>query len=138
METDKLSNHKIGLSKKLRYTSPHNEQVDGYGFSKERISGAIHYQHSKKLVSNAASNLGNSTSKSVQSSDITELTKLRPRGSGTNLHSYTSETTSLQPVEVVYLERDILSNDTLQSFALLYGCTVSLLIFFFKFSVQVL
>jgi len=115
----------LDLKKKLRYTSPNNEQVDGYGFSKERISGALHYEQTRKIVSNASQNVGNSDDVVTKCTDITELTKLRPRGSGTNLHSYTLETTSFQPADVVYLERDILPTDTLQSFALLYGCTVS-------------
>ena len=129
METDRLSCHNTASSRKLRYTSPHNEKVDGFGFSKERLSGAFH-QHLNSQANNAVRKFGNSSSatdaNSVKSSDITELTKLRPRGIGVTSSLYTSETNNLQPSDVVYLERDIMPSDTLQSFALLYGCSVSI------------
>nr|XP_002125253.1 lysM and putative peptidoglycan-binding domain-containing protein 3 [Ciona intestinalis] len=54
--------------------------------------------------------------------DVTELTHLRPRGGGSN-QSYMSE--RAPPDDVVFLEREILPTDTLQSFALLYGCTLN-------------
>jgi len=61
-----------------------------------------------------------------ESEAATELTKLRARTSASNLKSYTSETQRPPPPDdVVYLEREILPTDSLQSFALLYGCTVS-------------
>ena len=129
METDKLTNHSnVNSSKKLRYTPVHKETVDGYGFSNERISGAVHLQTKKHETFNS---FGNSDSRNSIAADATEMTKLRPRGAGNAISSYSTETSSHQAANVVYLERDILPNDTLQSFALLYGCTVSNVLFWF-------
>ncbi len=52
-----------------------------------------------------------------------ELKKLRPRGGA--VASYQSQQHSQIQDDVVYLDRDILPNDTLQSFSILYGCNVS-------------
>ena len=55
----------------------------------------------------------------------TELTQLRPRGSVTVSNSYSSTHAKLAADNIVFLRREILPNDTLQSFALQYNCTVS-------------
>ena len=59
------------------------------------------------------------------SDDITEMTQLRPRGAMGHSQPYTSTTPNKLSDNIVLLEREILPSDTLQSFALRYGCSVS-------------
>ena len=123
METDKLSNHNTNSNSTFQYSSI-KPTVDGYGFDKERVVGAV----SRKKVNpaSAVNHLNNANDFSNSSHETTELTKLRPRGAASNFPSYSADSYSALPSNVVFLERDILPSDTLQSFALFYGCTVSI------------
>ena len=122
MDTEDISDQKALISKKFRsYLSNDNEDNLAYGFSKERVEGNIlkKYKREKKTSLSSCDDEDNSTAS-------TELTSLRPRTAVSNNHPTSTAGSGKHSLDnVVILEREILPTDTLQSFALLYGCTVS-------------
>nr|CAB3263578.1 lysM and putative peptidoglycan-binding domain-containing protein 3 [Phallusia mammillata] len=114
----KTSNHNVNSNRKYDYSAPQNSDIfdqSSYNIMVRTPSSIINSK-----VRNGTSGVNGDTQ------EATELTKLRPRTSAANLQTYMSDTRRLPPPDdVVYLEREILPTDTLQSFALLYGCTLN-------------
>ena len=125
MESTSISENKF--VKKLKCYSSDNSNEDGisYGFSKAPLplkenNVAQMHKHEKKFF------FASAEENNIQSlSDANKLTSLRPRGAVSNGGTDATFSTKHSWENTVILEREILPSDTLQSFALLYGCTVS-------------
>ena len=119
METERLLNQNANSNRKFLYPSMSNNSLEGHGHINRKL-----IKENKGFT--AASSLRNKHDQGdTKPIEETELIRLCPRGLVTSLPSYTVESHATPPADVVFLEREILPNDTLQSFALLYGCTVS-------------
>lgn len=120
METERLLNQNTNSNRKFLYPSTLPNSLEGHGYNSKQLANGNQAATSSSKIRKRQDH---GDSKVVEE---TELIRLRPRGTVTSLPSYTSESHSNPPANVVYLEREILPNDSLQSFALLYGCTVSI------------
>ncbi|CAK8676581.1 unnamed protein product [Clavelina lepadiformis] len=119
METCKLTNSNTNSNQKYQYSTLTSTNANVFDGSVRR--------HTLNTMENRTYIFGDEVSdRGSSKNDATEMTQLRPRGGGGHTQSYTTESskTALSD-DVVHLEREIQPNDTLQSFALLYGCTIN-------------
>lgn len=127
MEKDEISSDFVVIKHNHLYDQ-HDQDMSIYGFDKVDLKSS--HKHLKKITSKSTSvfrnNIEQSNDKFVEDRS-TELTQLRPRNPVAGTQSYSSIHSKLATDNIVLLEREILPTDTLQSFALQYNCTVSIL-----------
>ena len=127
MESNNSTHQKATVLRKLKSYSSigENEHILGYGNEKTRSSVLKRHKGENGETLNF---LHGDEAHQQNSCDVMELTALRTRSASGNAHSIVASHHK-HASDIVILERDILPSDTLHSFALLYGCTVSILYF---------